>query len=48
MGTRGTRKDALLDLLLVERRGLRSEVVIGGHLGHSDLRTIEFKSSLTG
>jgi len=31
-----TRQVALLDLLLVDREGLASEMEIGGHFGHSD------------
>lgn len=39
-------KDALLDLLLVNRVDLVSEVVvIGSHLGHSNHKAIEFKIS---
>ena len=38
-----TRKGALLDLLLVNREGLVSEVAIGGHLGHSDHEAVKFK-----
>lgn len=40
-----TRKVDLLDLLLVNREWLESEVVIGGHLGHNDYEAIEFKIS---
>ncbi|RMC20216.1 hypothetical protein DUI87_01062 [Hirundo rustica rustica] len=38
-----TKKGDLLDLLLVNREGLESEVAIGGYLGHSDHEAIEFK-----
>ncbi|KAJ7405426.1 hypothetical protein BTVI_69140 [Pitangus sulphuratus] len=40
-----TQKDAL-DLLLVNRVDLVSEVEIGGHLGHSDHEVIKFKISV--
>ncbi|KAJ7415509.1 hypothetical protein BTVI_37854 [Pitangus sulphuratus] len=39
-------KNAFLDLLLVNRVDLVSKVQIGGHLGHSDYETIEFKISV--
>lgn len=35
-----TTKDALLDLLLIKRDGSMSDVVIGGHLSHSDHEAI--------
>lgn len=38
-----TRKDAFLDLFLVNREGLMSEVVIGDCLDHSNHKVIEFK-----
>ena len=38
-----TRKDALLDLLFVNREGLVGDVVVGGCLGHSDHKMVEFK-----
>ena len=38
-----TRKDALLDLLFVNREGLVGNVMVGGCLGHSDHEIIEFK-----
>ncbi|KAJ7397585.1 hypothetical protein BTVI_134007 [Pitangus sulphuratus] len=41
-----TRKDTLLDLLLVNRVDLVSKVEIGVHLGHSDHKEIEFKMSV--
>ncbi|KAJ7410300.1 hypothetical protein BTVI_53886 [Pitangus sulphuratus] len=41
-----TWKDALLDLLLVNRVDLVGEAVIGDHLGHSDHKAIEFKISV--
>ncbi|RMC19574.1 hypothetical protein DUI87_03132 [Hirundo rustica rustica] len=41
-----TRKDALLDLLLVNREGLVREVEIGNCLGHSNHKAIEFKISV--
>ncbi|TRZ07689.1 hypothetical protein HGM15179_019421 [Zosterops borbonicus] len=41
-----TRKDALLDFLLVNRETLMSEVVIGDHFGHSEHEGIEFKISV--
>ena len=37
-----TREGALLDLLFVNREGLVGDVVVGGHLGHSDNEMIEF------
>ncbi|KAJ7400183.1 hypothetical protein BTVI_107551 [Pitangus sulphuratus] len=43
-----TWKDALLDLLLVNRVDLMMEVEIGGCLGHSDHGAISLKSLLTG
>lgn len=39
-------KDALLDLLLVNREGLVSKVEIGSCLGHSDQEEIKFKISV--
>ncbi|KAJ7401156.1 rna-directed dna polymerase from mobile element jockey-like [Pitangus sulphuratus] len=39
-------KDAFLDLLLVNRMDLLSKVKIGGHLGHSNHKGIEFKISV--
>ncbi|KAJ7410989.1 hypothetical protein WISP_105223 [Willisornis vidua] len=41
-----TQKDGLLDLLLVNRVDLMSEVEIGGCLGHSNHKVIEFKISV--
>ncbi|KAJ7410618.1 rna-directed dna polymerase from mobile element jockey-like [Pitangus sulphuratus] len=41
-----TRKDALLDLLLVNRKDLVNKVEIGGRLGHSDHEAIKFKISV--
>ncbi|KAJ7395040.1 adaptin ear-binding coat-associated protein 1 [Pitangus sulphuratus] len=41
-----TWKGALLDLLLVNRVDLLRKVEIGGHLGHSDHKVIEFKISV--
>ncbi|KAJ7413913.1 hypothetical protein BTVI_42070 [Pitangus sulphuratus] len=41
-----TQKDALLDLMLVNRVDLVSEVGIGGRLGHSVHKEIEFKMSV--
>ncbi|KAJ7409030.1 hypothetical protein BTVI_58103 [Pitangus sulphuratus] len=41
-----TWKDALLDLMLVNRVDLMSEVEIGGHLGHREHKVIEFKISV--
>ncbi|KAJ7419973.1 hypothetical protein WISP_50863 [Willisornis vidua] len=41
-----TRKDALRDLLLLNRVDLVSEVEIGGSLGHSDHKAIGFKISV--
>ncbi|KAK4827172.1 hypothetical protein QYF61_015134 [Mycteria americana] len=38
-----TRKDALLDLLFVNREGLVGDVMVGGCLGHSDYEMVEFK-----
>ena len=38
-----TRKDALLDLLFVNREGLVGDVMVGGCLGHSDHEMVEFK-----
>ena len=38
-----TRKDALLDLLFVNREGLVGNVMVGGCLGHSDHEITEFK-----
>ena len=38
-----TRKDALLDLLFVNREGLVEDVMVGGCLGHSDHKMVEFK-----
>lgn len=38
-----TRKDALLDLLFVNREGLVGNVMVGGCLGHSDHESTEFK-----
>ena len=37
------RKDALLDLLLVNREGLVGDVMVGGCLGHSDHEMVVFK-----
>lgn len=37
-----TRDGALLDLLFTNREGLVGDVVVGGHLGHSDQEIIEF------
>lgn len=37
-----TEKDAMLDLLLVNRVGLVSEVEIGSCLGHNEQEEIEF------
>ncbi|RMC04964.1 hypothetical protein DUI87_18144 [Hirundo rustica rustica] len=42
----GTEKDALLDLLLVNREDLVSEAEIGGCLGHNDQEEIEFNISV--
>jgi len=39
-----TRKDALLDLLFVNREGLVRDVMVSGCLGHSDHDMIEFKT----
>ncbi|KAJ7397530.1 hypothetical protein BTVI_134533 [Pitangus sulphuratus] len=39
----GDQKDSLLDLLLVTRGDLMTEVEIGGHLGHNNHKVIEFK-----
>lgn len=38
----GTRGDALLGLLLVNREGLMSDVMPGGCLGHSSHKMIQF------
>lgn len=38
------REDTLLDLLPVSREDLVSEVVIGGHHGHSNHETTELKT----
>ncbi|XP_040977464.1 uncharacterized protein LOC121232961 [Aquila chrysaetos chrysaetos] len=38
-----TRKDALLDLLFVNREGIVGDVLVGGCLGHSDHEMVEFK-----
>ena len=38
-----TRRGALLDLLFVNREGLAGQVVIGGCLGHSDHKEVEFQ-----
>jgi len=35
------RKDALLDLLFVNREGLVGDVMVGGCLGHSDREIVE-------
>ncbi|KAJ7396276.1 hypothetical protein BTVI_146820 [Pitangus sulphuratus] len=40
-----TQKNALLDLLLVNRMDLVNEVEIDGHFGHNDHKAIEFKIS---
>lgn len=42
-----TRKDALL-VLVLNREGSISQVVIGDHLGHSDHKAVEFTILLTG
>ncbi|KAJ7414765.1 rna-directed dna polymerase from mobile element jockey-like [Willisornis vidua] len=41
-----TWKDALLDLLLVNRADLMSKVEIGAHLGHNNYKVIEFEISV--
>ncbi|KAJ7417184.1 hypothetical protein WISP_65823 [Willisornis vidua] len=41
-----TWKDALLDLLLVNREDLGSKVEIGGHLGHSNHEVIKYQQNL--
>lgn len=38
-----TKKDALLDLLFVNREGLVGDVMVGGCCGHSDHKMVEFK-----
>ncbi|KAJ7417020.1 rna-directed dna polymerase from mobile element jockey-like [Pitangus sulphuratus] len=43
-----TWKDALLDLLLVNKEDLMSKVEIGNCLGHSSHKVIEFKISVNG
>jgi len=37
-----TREGALLDLLFMNREGLVGDVMVGGHLGHSDHKMIDF------
>ena len=37
-----TREGTLLDLLFMNREGLVSDVMVGGHIGHSDHEMIEF------
>lgn len=38
-----TRKDALLDLVFVNREGLTGDVLVGGYPGHSGHEMVEFK-----
>ena len=37
-----TREGTLLDLLLTNREGLVGDVMVGGHLGHTNHEMIEF------
>lgn len=38
-----TRKDALLDLLLVNKEGFVEDVMVGGCLGYSGYEMVEFR-----